>query len=228
MACLLGAAVALPASAAVEGKDYIVMPVAVAPLQKDKIEVVEFFAYWCPHCADLEPLLHQHAKTFASDTVLRTEHIVWDSDRDMNLAKLSAAVNAANVSKAKVDHAIFEAMVRSGMKLNQEAVLKTWLLEQKSFNGARIWAMYRTFGVQAAANNMAAWTREYGITSTPTVIVGGKYQVLQNGSYEHFFKTVDELVQKVREERRMAKPAAKAAVGAAKSTGVGLVKKAMQ
>lgn len=74
-AVIAAAFVALPAAAATEGKDYEVISVEVAPVHKDKIEVTEFFAYWCPHCADLDPVLLRHAKQFPRDTVLRTEHV---------------------------------------------------------------------------------------------------------------------------------------------------------
>lgn len=36
-----------------------------------KIEVMEFFSYGCPHCADLHPLLKAWAKQLPADVVLR-------------------------------------------------------------------------------------------------------------------------------------------------------------
>ena len=53
-AAFLAIAAILPARAALtEGVDYEVLAKEVVPLQKDKIEVTEFYAYWCPHCHDL-------------------------------------------------------------------------------------------------------------------------------------------------------------------------------
>ncbi len=37
------------------GKDYIVLPNPVVTATPDKIEVIEFFSYTCPHCRNLEP-----------------------------------------------------------------------------------------------------------------------------------------------------------------------------
>ena len=91
-AALMALFVSVPALAATEGVDYKLAEVEVAPLQKDKIEVTEFFAYWCPHCYNLEPVIARHIKTFASDTVFRAEHIVWDKQRDFGFARLAAAV----------------------------------------------------------------------------------------------------------------------------------------
>ena len=52
----------------VEGKDYqrVATPVPVAP---GKVEVVEFFGYWCPHCNAFEPALDAWAKKLAAAQV---------------------------------------------------------------------------------------------------------------------------------------------------------------
>lgn len=62
---------------AVEGTDYIVRSNVIKPVQPNKIEVTEFFGYFCIHCQHLEPTIEQQSKRFASDTVLRQEHVVW-------------------------------------------------------------------------------------------------------------------------------------------------------
>ena len=56
---------------------------------------------------------------------------------------------------------------------------------------------------------MKTWTNQYEITGTPTVIVGGKYKVnFQQIGFDAGMKVIDELVQKVRDERGMKAPAA--------------------
>ena len=45
----------------VEGKDYLRVAQPV-PMTGDKIEVVEFFGYWCPHCNAFEPALEAWVK----------------------------------------------------------------------------------------------------------------------------------------------------------------------
>ena len=194
-AAFLALATALPASAATEGTDYEVVKAEVAPLQKDKIEVTEFFAYWCPHCKDLEPILLKHAKTFKKDTVLRTEHIVWDEGRDFGFARLAAAVKQAGL-RDQADPVIFEAFASQRIDLGKDDELRQWL------------AAYDSFSNKNMAEQMKRWTEQYEITGTPTVIVGGKYKVNFQQGFDGGMKVIDELVQKVRDERGMKAPAA--------------------
>lgn len=63
---------------------------------------------------------------------------------------------------------------------------------------------------------MEELTNTYQISGTPTVIVGGKYQVKFTGDWNAGMKTIDELAAKVRSERGMKAPAAKPAAAALK------------
>lgn len=50
------------------GKEYLVLQ---PPVQSDanKIEVIAFFAYTCPHCLQFEPVLDEWAKNLPADVV---------------------------------------------------------------------------------------------------------------------------------------------------------------
>ena len=223
IAVLLACAI-VPAHALTEGVDYEKMPVEVEPVQEDKIEVTEFFAYWCPHCADLEPVISKHVRTFASDTVLRKEHIIWDEGRDFNFARLYAAAKQSGLEH-QVTPAVFEAVVRQRINLGQTDTLSKWANAQTRFDGKKLISAFESFGSQTQAKQMGELTAKYGIDGTPTVVVGGKYRVLFKNGYESGMKTIDELVQKVRQERGMKQPAPKVAVKSINASLInGLVK----
>ncbi|EOB86901.1 thioredoxin family protein, partial [Neisseria meningitidis 2000063] len=76
----------------VEGQNYTVLANPIPQQQAGKVEVLEFFGYFCPHCAHLEPVLSKHAKSFKDDMYLRTEHVVWQKEM-LTLARLAAAVD---------------------------------------------------------------------------------------------------------------------------------------
>lgn len=216
-----------PAWAATEGVDYEVLPKAIPQLQKDKVEVLEFFAYTCIHCKNLDPIILKHSKTFAKDTYFRTEHVVWDPHSHLNLARLSAAVNESG-EKYRANPAIFNAMFNDNkIDLNDPATTAQWLATQTSFNGKKVLDAYNSFSNQAQAKQMADYTEEYQIQSTPTIIVGGKYQVKfdKNKGFEAGMVTVDELIAKVRQEKGMVTPKPKAA--APKSKGTSFAKAAL-
>lgn len=210
-------------SAATEGVDYKVIDKPFQQVQQDKIEVLEFFAYWCPHCSDLDPIILKHSKTFAADTYFRTEHVIWEPARDIGFARIAAAVNQSGL-KYSANPVIFDAIVQKRQtNLGDPAVFSKWVVEQKAFDGKKLLAAYESFSNQTQVKQMAAWTTEYNIEGTPAVIVGGKYQVTFNNGFEAGMKTIDELVQKVREERGMKAPAPRAAVKPVKSRGAALL-----
>lgn len=221
---LLAMGLSANALAATEGVDYEVLPKAMPQLQKDKVEVLEFFGYFCIHCKNLDPLLLKHSKTFAKDTYFRTEHVVWDEKAHLNLARLAAAVNESG-EKYRANPAIFKAMFDDKIDLSDTAITAQWLAAQTSFNGKKVLEAYNSFSNQAQAKQMADYTAEYNVQSTPTIIVGGKYKVKLDKGFEAGMVTIDELVAKVRQERGMSAPKPKAA--APKSKGASFAKLAM-
>lgn len=202
--CAFGSAQA----AIVEGQDYTVLAKPIPQQQADKVEVLEFFGYFCPFCHKLDPILRAHEKTFAKDTYLRTEHVVWD-DKMMNLARLNAAVNASGLRDV-ANPTIYNAMVEDAahpVNYADEGTLKQWIGTQ-SF-GAKLLAAYNDPAAKTAADNMKALTNTYQIGSTPTLIVGGKYQLVLKADFNTGMSQLDELIQKVRAERNMPTPAPK-------------------
>ena len=196
----LSALLPVSAQAAVEGKDYTVLPKPIPQQQADKIEVLEFFGYFCVHCYHLDPVLLNHSKTFAKDTYLRTEHVVWQPEM-LGLARVAAAVDDSGL-KRQANSAIFQAVYEQKINLADSATFKQWAQAQKSFDGKKLIAAYDSPASLNRAKKMEELTVTYRIGSTPTVIVGGKYQVKFGNDWNAGMKTIDELVEKVRGESK--------------------------
>ncbi|EGV36539.1 thiol:disulfide interchange protein DsbA/DsbL [Neisseria weaveri] len=210
-------------AAVVEGKDYTVLDKPVPQLQSDKVEVLEFFGYFCVHCYHLDPILLKHAQSFADDTYLRTEHVVWEPAM-LGFARVAAAVNSSGL-KYQANPEVFKAVYDQKINLADTATFKEWAEKQSSFDGKKLVAAYDSFGNMAQAKKMEELTNAYQISGTPTVIVGGKYQVKFSGDWQSGMKTIDELVAKVREEKGLKSAAAKPAA-VLKSKGAWLAKSA--
>lgn len=206
------------AYSATEGTDYVVLPKQIPQLQDDKIEVLEFFGYFCVHCHHLDPVLLKHSKTFPADTYLRTEHVVWQPEH-LGFARVAAAVNSSGL-KYQVNPEVFKAVYEQRINLADTNTFKQWAESQKSFDGKKLIAAYDSFSNPAQAKKMEELTNTYQISGTPTVIVGGKYQVKFTGDWNAGMKTIDELVAKVRSERGMKAPSAKAKTAAAASSAL--------
>lgn len=199
-------AASAPVSAApvglVEGQTFTVLANPIAQKQTGKVEVLEFFGYFCPHCANLEPVLSEHVKTFKPDTYLRKEHVVWSPEMKP-LARLAAAVELAGAG-GQADTAIFDAIVNQKINLADPATLTKWLGEQTAFDGKKVLAAFESPESQTRADEMETLTNANQIGSTPTVIVGGKYEV-KFSDWQSGMQTIDLLVDKVREEQKAGK-----------------------
>ncbi|QEY26998.1 thiol:disulfide interchange protein DsbA/DsbL [Neisseria zalophi] len=212
-------------AALVEGTDYTVLPQPIPQIQPDdKVEVLEFFGYFCVHCYHLDPILLKHTRSFPSDTYLRTEHVVWQPEH-LGLARLAAAVTSSGL-KYQANPEIFKAVYEQRINLGDTDTFKKWAANQKSFDSAKLVAAYDSFSNPAQAKKMEELTNMYQISGTPTIIVGGKYQAKFSGDWNSAMNTIDQLVEKVRGERGLKKPAAKAPVQALKSKGALIAKSA--
>ena len=190
------------------GKDYTALQKPIPQLDKDKIEVLEFFAYNCIHCKNLEKDLAAKVQNLPADTYFRPVHVVWDEGYT-NLARISAAVSASG-TKQQANPAIFAAIFDKQVDLRNPTVFKTWINTQGAWS-KKMLAAYNSPTNVAEAQAMERITLEYNIDSTPQVIVGGKYRLKMGSNHAEDMQKLDELIAKVRQERKMPAPAAKPA-----------------
>lgn len=131
---------------------------------------------------------------------------MWQPEM-LGLARVAAAVNASGL-KYQANGAVFDAVYGRQINLADEAVFRKWAAVQTAFDGKKLLAAYDAPAAVSAAKTMQALTETYRIASTPTVIVGGKYQVKFNGDWQAGMKTLDALIGKVRAERKLLKQGA--------------------
>src|SRR5262245_32614090 len=60
-----------------EGKQYVRLKNPIPVETGKNIEVIEFFSYGCPHCADFEPILQGWLKTAPPDVQFRRVPVLF-------------------------------------------------------------------------------------------------------------------------------------------------------
>lgn len=193
-------------AAIVEGQDYEVLAKPVTSLEenKNKIELLEVFSYVCSHCRDLDPIYRNHLKKLTPDVATRTEHVVW-GEQEAALAKISAAVGQTKTGN-QLNAPIFKALFTDKVMLADPTTFQDWVKKQPNIDTQNFLNAYNSFGVSSDVGRMKQFTEEYKIDSTPRLVVGGKYQVILKGDFYAVMKVVDELIEKVRAERKMPDP----------------------
>src|SRR5213594_2417721 len=99
----------------VEGKDYVRLKNSQPVETGNKIEVIEFFSYGCPHCNDLEPYLHAWAEKAPTDVQFRRVPVMFQ-ERWVGLAKDYYTLEALGADM-RLSPDIFNAIHVSGLPL---------------------------------------------------------------------------------------------------------------
>jgi thiol:disulfide interchange protein DsbA len=180
-------------SAPAEGVNYKTLkpavPTSVAP---DKVEVVEVFWYACGHCYVLEPKLESWSKNGKAPYVeLVRMPAVWN-DLLKTHARLFYTIEV--LGKPQLHNEAFREINVKGNRLDTPEKIEAFLAArgvakddfQKTFSG---------FAVESKLARAVDLNKRYRISSTPTVVVNGKYvtDVGMAGGEEQLFQTINAL-----------------------------------
>ena len=118
-----------------------------------KIEVIEFFSYGCPHCADLEPVMQGWMKTIPSDVAFVRVPVMFQ-DRWVVLAKIYYTLDALGVEQ-RLSPEVFVAIHKSGANLSSEKTFFDWA-ESKGLDRKKVEDMYNSFAIAGKMNRAKA------------------------------------------------------------------------
>lgn len=210
-------AVAAPAARLEPGQNYIVLASPRPTESGNKVEVLEFFWYACPHCNSLQAPLHAWLAKKPADVEFRRVPAVLDSSW-LQLARTYYAVEAMGLVD-KLHQDIFRAIhlerTLDPRALNRDPnPLFDWVAK-KGIDRKKFVDTYNSFAVNSRTQRAADVTRAYDIPHTPAMVVDGRYltspSMKGNGNpdgsvnYARFFQNLDELIAMARKAPRARK-----------------------
>lgn len=177
LAALTLSAVAFSAGAAPAdpkaGVEYQVLPAAQPTEAGKKIEVTEFFAYYCPHCHAFEPTLEAWIKKQGDTIVFKRVHV----SRDESVApqqKLFFTLESLGLLSDQMHNKIFDEMHVAHNRLNRDEMVFDFIVKQ-GVERQKFIDTYRSFGVAARVRKAGAMMADYRIDSWPMVAIDGRY-----------------------------------------------------
>jgi thiol:disulfide interchange protein DsbA len=190
--------VAMPSWAQTVGKDYTLISPAQPTEDAGKIEVLEFFSYGCPHCADFNPLVTAWAAKLPSDVVFRKVPITFGRAAWANIAKLYYALKVTG-DLDRLESDVFKAIHNDRINLFDEKSLLEWVakkgVDQKKFAEA-----FNSFGVMSQVKRGDQMAQAYKIQGVPALAVDGKYLV-GGKDFNEQLAIADKLIAKARSEK---------------------------
>jgi thiol:disulfide interchange protein DsbA len=205
-------ALTLSAGAAAQlapGKDYQRINPPQPISSGTKVEVIEFFYYGCPGCSSLQPSLRAWLKKKPADVELVRAPAVFQ-DAWLPLTTAYHALDAMGLVE-KLHYDLFSA-IHEKKTLEIKGLLKDqkplfdWVAQQ-GVDRQKFVDVYNSFGARSRTNRSMEMAGNYQVTSTPTLVVDGKYLTTPAmvGSYERFFQVLDQLIALARKERAAKK-----------------------
>lgn len=190
------------ASAQVAGKDFQAVNPPQAPETGNKIEVIEFFSYACPHCHTLEAPLRAWLKRKPADVEFRRLPVVFRDDW-APLARLYYTLESMGlVDKLHID--VFKALHEQKVRLQDPKVIPDWIAS-KGVDKQKFMDTFNSFSIQSRTQRSPEVGRRYGVEFTPVVVVDGRYltgpSMMTGADYDAFFKVLDQLVVAARKQR---------------------------
>ncbi len=184
------------------GQGYEVISPAQPTQDPDKIEIIEFFWYGCPHCYRFEPVLNEWLKNKPDNVQFIRQPAIFSALWGKH-AKAYFTAEALGV--VDVVHAdFFDAIQNKKQRLTSEDDLAAFFaahgVDEATFRSA-----YNSFMVDAKMRQAKTMAARYGVTGVPAIVINGKYKT--NGplakSHANMIKVMNQLI--ARESADMSK-----------------------
>jgi len=198
---LAAAAFGAPALAElVEGKNYVRLKAPVPVETGKKIEVIEFFSYGCPHCADLEKYLIPWRAKLPQDVQFRRVPVMFQ-ERWINLAKIYYTLDAMG-DEEKLSPDVFAAIHVGNTSLWNDKTFFDWAAS-KGLDRKKVEDVYNSFAISGKMNRARQQAQTFDIQSVPAAVVDGKFFTASDkvGTHAQLPAALDELIAKARAER---------------------------
>lgn len=160
-----------------------------------KVEVMEFFAYSCPHCNAIEPLVEKWRKTAPEQVVFKWVPVAFNAGM---VAQQKMLYTLEALDRMDLHDAFFKAIHEEHKDLYDADDITQWAvahgIDQKTFTDA-----FESFGVQTKTKRANELAKEYRIEGTPSFAIAGQYVTSpsQTGSYQGAVDEMDKLVKQV-------------------------------
>lgn len=183
-----------------EGRQYTLINPPIASDVKDRIEVTEFFWYGCPHCFQLDPVLHKWLAKLPKDVSFRRVPAQFRPNWVPG-AKVYYALETMGLVE-RLHGPFFDATHVDRLNVGDEKAIFEWMAK-KGVDGRKFAETYNSFAVQSKVARAQQTTNAARIEGVPALVVDGRYLANINAArnFDDYLAITDQLIDKVRQER---------------------------
>lgn len=198
----IGQAQALSPAEVKRGVHYEKYSVAQPGGENGRISVIEVFSYGCIHCYRFEPVLKKWKQNKPANVDLVQMPVIFDPKNTTLLAKIFYTAESLGVLDTMHDK-IFDAIHKEQNHMHDAEAFAEFFakngISKEEFN-----KHFNSMAVGVKVKRADDLTTRYKVSSTPSVIVDGKYLVLTDNikTYDDIFVIIDTLINKIEKENK--------------------------
>jgi thiol:disulfide interchange protein DsbA len=188
-----------------DADSYRKAPGNIPRTQANKIEVIEFFWYGCPHCYHFEPLVNAWSAKLPVFTSFRKVPIAWPSKR-VNFdghQKLFYTLEVMGVLKTTHEK-VFDAMHKDKKPLANDAEIFE-LAQSLGLNKEQFANTFKSFAVNTKCAQAVELAKAYGVDGVPTLGIDGKFTTSASiaGTEEKAIAVADLLIKRQKQTLKL-------------------------
>ena len=196
-----------------EGQQYRVIKPRIATKAGDqKIEVIEFFWFGCPHCNSLDPSLEAWLKKAPADLSFKRVHIHFGTEakpdsRTQTHQRLFYVLEILGLNAAQ-NSAVFNAIHADRKQLTTRDGILEWA-KSRNLDMAKFTAAYDDgFTLSRKMREASTLQEAYKVDGVPYFAVDGQYITSPSIAKGEagFYSTLDFLIAKARKDRGIGSP----------------------
>ncbi|HVL77564.1 MAG TPA: thiol:disulfide interchange protein DsbA/DsbL [Noviherbaspirillum sp.] len=198
------------------GVDYRTLDKPQPTESGNRVEVIEFFWYSCPHCNSLEPSLNDWVKKQGDTIAFRRVPIAFRESMmpQQKLYYTLEAMGNLETMHPKVFHTIHV----QRRPLDSETAIVNWVVSQ-GIDKQKFLDVFNSFGVQSKVRRAQQLQQAYQVDGVPMLAVDGRYvtspAIISSSIgnrpepvlYAATFQVMDALVARAAKDKRAAAPA---------------------
>lgn len=167
-------------------------------LKHEPIEVIEFFSYACPHCANLEPMLDGWVDDLGENVEFKRVHIAIDT-LTTRLAKAYLVLESQGLLEEN-HRRVFDAIHERNITFLSDEQLAEFVHGRGIESDRFLNALNGRFVSRSieSSRQFAVDTRTLGV---PALLIANKYQVTARGGNRQMLATAQWLVDEIRAGR---------------------------
>jgi len=138
-----------------------------------KVEIIEFFGYFCDHCYRLDLPITNWARQHKDKVLLRRVHVKFGDGMAMQ-QRMFYTLAAMGELTNSMHHKIFQAMQEQRYPFRTDVQVFRWI-EENGIDRQKFVEMFQSFYVESLCKQGTGFLDTYKVDGVPMIVIDGRF-----------------------------------------------------